>query len=135
MNMTDEERDYFDRWVRVEIYARWIKNGVAALQAGTDRDGNPATIDPAAFTIRLAPDSTDHRYLFSELSVDKTRVELNAAINVTLPVYFPEATRLSPDFAISIPDLAAFFRDDNGSYSITTPDFSGRSGPLKVWPT
>ena|SRR5438874_1072741 len=29
MNMTDEERDYFDRWVRVEIYARWIKSGVA----------------------------------------------------------------------------------------------------------
>src|SRR2546430_12346277 len=45
----------------------FIKNGTAALQSRTDRDGNPATIDPAAFTVRLAPDPTDHRYRFSEL--------------------------------------------------------------------
>jgi len=103
----------------------FIKNGSASLQAKTDRDGNPGTVDPAAFTVSLAPDPVDHRYLFSELGLDKTTVDLNAAANVTLPVFFPESTPLSPDLAISIPDLKAFFAGTTGSFSITTPDFSG----------
>ncbi|NOS71718.1 MAG: hypothetical protein HOP33_17550, partial [Verrucomicrobia bacterium] len=104
--------------------ALFIKNGSASLQAQTDRDGNPNTVDAAAFGIQIVDDPVDHRYRFSELTAGLTTVDLNAKVNVSLPVYFPEPVRLTPDLAISIPNLAAFFQGAANSYTITTPDFS-----------
>ena len=54
MNMTDEERDYFDRWVRVEIYARWIKSGVAPDASDVARSLNRDVAATEASFQRLA---------------------------------------------------------------------------------
>ena len=101
----------------------FIKNGTASLQAQTDRDGNPNTIDAAAFGIQIVDDAVDHRYRFPELSASITSVVLNAKVNVTLPVFFPEPTPLAP-LVITIPNLSAFFQGTAGSFTVTTPDFT-----------
>ena len=63
----------------------FVKNGTAVL----DKDGAGASTDPAAFTIGLTNDPTDHRYLLTELTTGIVNAGLVGGVDVKLPLYWP----------------------------------------------
>jgi len=107
--------------------------GAALLRSKTDRDGNPATIEPANFSItwQSAPEG---RYdLLNGFSLDNVHLNLDGAVSVDLPVFFPNnQSRLTPDLTVSIPDLVAFFSGAPGQVQMTTPDFSALADSLSL---
>src|SRR5207244_176318 len=67
----------------------FVRNGTVTL----DRDGNPATTEPAQFTVVLAQSPT-RRYLLSlsALNTNIVQMDLTGALDLTLPLFFPTET-------------------------------------------
>ena len=107
----------------------FVRNGNATL----DRDGNPATAEPAAFTVSL-PQTADHRYPLANFSLNQFNVALQGAANITLPLYFPlDSIPLggSPPANHLVVNIGSL-SNIPGTITLRVPDFQPAFGSVNV---
>ncbi len=98
----------------------FVRNGSVTV----DRDGNPATDDPATVVVSLAP-GPDGRYLLSQLSRDIAGVNLDGVADLALPLFFPtETTPLGGPGNNNLRLIVGNLADIPGTTQVVTPDFA-----------
>jgi hypothetical protein len=102
----------------------FVRNGTIAL------DQMGASTNPAAFTIGFLP-GNERIYLSNIASVlGQLNLDLNGALNVTLPLNFPNPTTPIGNLAVQVPDLERLLNElragslTPGTVSVTSPDLN-----------
>ncbi len=90
---------------------------------------------PAVFSLGLATDPSDHRYLLGELSTGLLQTNLDARVGAQLPVYFPTESAFLGDIQVDIQDLLDPFDvsssdGDPATSSFDAPDFGAAISSL-----
>ena len=112
----------------------FVSGGVAAI----NEDGNPATTNPAVFTVGLDSGGADGRFEINELGTGIVNIGLVGGVSADLPLFFPTAGNplggSSPgnELVITIPSLTAMLNGNVGSVTITTPDIAAQFSILDL---